>query len=89
MFITILYTTAPSIASFARVNMIETINGPRIEGQPAIGTIGMLLNFVVAFTILRFTADAFKACPNSVTCLILISITTNIQTSEIARVCGL
>lgn len=27
LFIAILYTTAPSIASFARVNMIETING--------------------------------------------------------------
>ena len=31
VFIAILYTTAPAIASFARVNMIETINGP--EGQ--------------------------------------------------------
>jgi cation/acetate symporter len=38
LFIAILYTTAPSIASFARVNMIETINGPSIEGQPATGT---------------------------------------------------
>lgn len=28
LFIAILYTTAPSLASFARVNMIETINGP-------------------------------------------------------------
>lgn len=32
VFIAILYTTAPAIASFARVNMIETINGPAMEG---------------------------------------------------------
>jgi cation/acetate symporter len=32
LFIAILYTTAPSIASFARVNMIETINGPEQTG---------------------------------------------------------
>jgi cation/acetate symporter len=38
LFIAILYTTAPSIASFARVNMIETINGPSVAGQPATGT---------------------------------------------------
>lgn len=31
-FIAILYTTAPSLASFARVNMIETINGPEQTG---------------------------------------------------------
>lgn len=31
LFIALLYTTAPSIAAFARVNMIQTINGP--EGQ--------------------------------------------------------
>ncbi len=31
-FIAILYTTAPSIASFARVNMIETINGTEQTG---------------------------------------------------------
>jgi len=31
LFIALLYTTAPSIAAFARVNMINTINGP--EGQ--------------------------------------------------------
>jgi cation/acetate symporter len=38
LFIAILYTTAPSIATFARVNMIETINGPSVAGQPATGT---------------------------------------------------
>jgi cation/acetate symporter len=38
LFIAILYTTAPSLAAFARVNMIETINGPAIEGQAATGT---------------------------------------------------
>ncbi|GAB5381344.1 MAG: cation acetate symporter [Aliiglaciecola sp.] len=32
VFIAILYTTAPSLASFARVNMIETINGPEQTG---------------------------------------------------------
>lgn len=32
LFIAILYTTAPSIASFARVNMIETINGTEQTG---------------------------------------------------------
>lgn len=31
-FIAILYTTAPSIATFARVNMIDTINGPQGQG---------------------------------------------------------
>ena len=32
LFIAILYTTAPSLASFARVNMIETINGQDMAG---------------------------------------------------------
>jgi cation/acetate symporter len=32
-FIAILYTTAPALASFARVNMIETINGPDATGM--------------------------------------------------------
>lgn len=32
VFIAILYTTAPAIASFARVNMIETINGANMQG---------------------------------------------------------
>lgn len=31
-FIAIVYTTAPSLASFARVNMIETINGKEMTG---------------------------------------------------------
>ncbi|MCF2947492.1 cation acetate symporter [Paraglaciecola aquimarina] len=38
LFIAVVYTTAPSIASFARVNMIETINGPTIDAQAATGT---------------------------------------------------
>ncbi|MEH6616278.1 MAG: sodium:solute symporter family protein [Porticoccus sp.] len=32
VFIAILYTTAPAVAAFARVNMIETINGPDSMG---------------------------------------------------------
>jgi cation/acetate symporter len=32
LFIALLYTTAPSIASFARVNMITTINGEDMQG---------------------------------------------------------
>lgn len=32
LFIAIIYTTAPAIASFARVNMIDTINGPDMAG---------------------------------------------------------
>lgn len=38
LFIAILYTTAPSIAAFARVNMIETINGSSLPGQAPTGT---------------------------------------------------
>lgn len=34
LFIAILYTTAPSLAAFARVNMIETINGTEQTGTP-------------------------------------------------------
>ena len=34
LFIALLYTTAPAIASFARVNMIETINGTDQTGTP-------------------------------------------------------
>jgi cation/acetate symporter len=34
LFIAILYTTAPAVAGFARVNMIETINGPSGHGTP-------------------------------------------------------
>jgi len=32
VFIGIMYTTIPALASFARVNMIETINGPEMTG---------------------------------------------------------
>ncbi|MFT4937710.1 MAG: cation/acetate symporter [Paraglaciecola sp.] len=35
LFIAFLYTTAPSLAAFARVNMIETINGTEQTGTPA------------------------------------------------------
>jgi cation/acetate symporter len=34
LFIAILYTTAPAVAGFARVNMIETINGTDMQGTP-------------------------------------------------------
>src|SRR5690606_10260078 len=32
LFIAILYTTAPAIAGFARVNMVNTLNGPESTG---------------------------------------------------------
>ncbi|MGO2509447.1 MAG: sodium:solute symporter family protein [Vibrio hibernica] len=32
LFISLLYTTAPAVAAFARVNLIETINGPDLKG---------------------------------------------------------
>ncbi|MCP3698396.1 MAG: cation acetate symporter [Aliivibrio sp.] len=35
LFISLLYTTAPAVAAFARVNMIETINGPDSQGVAA------------------------------------------------------
>jgi cation/acetate symporter len=35
LFIAILYTTAPAVAAFARVNMIETINGKDMQGVVA------------------------------------------------------
>ena len=35
LFISLLYTTAPGVAAFARVNMIETINGPDMQGVAA------------------------------------------------------
>ncbi|TGA70611.1 cation acetate symporter [Aliivibrio fischeri] len=35
LFISFLYTTAPAVAAFARVNMIETINGPDSQGVAA------------------------------------------------------
>jgi cation/acetate symporter len=34
LFIALLYTTAPAVASFARLNMIQTINGPELTGTP-------------------------------------------------------
>ncbi|MFT5677463.1 MAG: cation/acetate symporter [Paraglaciecola sp.] len=34
LFIALLYTTAPALAAFARVNMIETINGTEQSGTP-------------------------------------------------------
>lgn len=34
VFIAILYTTAPAVATFARVNMIETVNGTDMTGTP-------------------------------------------------------
>jgi cation/acetate symporter len=34
LFIAILYTTAPAVATFARVNMVETINGSDAQGTP-------------------------------------------------------
>lgn len=34
IFIAVLYTTAPAVASFARVNMITTINGVDAQGTP-------------------------------------------------------
>ncbi|MCZ4372110.1 sodium:solute symporter family protein [Vibrio diazotrophicus] len=35
LFISLLYTTAPGVAAFARVNLIETINGSDMQGVPA------------------------------------------------------
>ncbi|WP_020210852.1 sodium:solute symporter family protein [Gilvimarinus chinensis] len=35
IFIAILYTTAPAVAVFARVNMVDTINGPESQGVAA------------------------------------------------------
>ncbi|PHS75720.1 MAG: cation acetate symporter [Porticoccus sp.] len=45
VFIAILYTTAPAIASFARVNMIETINGPEGQGVPYEQAPGWITNW--------------------------------------------
>lgn len=36
LFISLLYTAAPGVAAFARVNMIETINGPDMQGVAAV-----------------------------------------------------
>ncbi|MFV0574750.1 MAG: sodium:solute symporter family protein [Vibrio sp.] len=35
LFISLLYTTAPAVASFARVNLIDTLNGPDLQGVQA------------------------------------------------------
>jgi cation/acetate symporter len=35
IFIAVLYTTAPAVAAFARVNLINTINGPEMQGVAA------------------------------------------------------
>lgn len=35
LFIAILYTTAPAVSAFARLNLIESINGPTQQGVPA------------------------------------------------------
>lgn len=35
IFIAILYTTAPAVAAFARINLIDTINGPDMKGVSA------------------------------------------------------
>ncbi len=45
LFIAILYTTAPSIASFARVNMIETINGVDQTGTDYINAPSWIKNW--------------------------------------------
>ena len=34
LFIAILYTTAPAVAAFARANLVQTINGPALQGTP-------------------------------------------------------
>ncbi len=45
LFIAILYTTAPAVASFARVNMINTINGVEGEGTPRAEAPGWISNW--------------------------------------------
>lgn len=45
LFIAILYTTAPSLASFARVNMIETINGVDQNGTEYTNAPGWIKNW--------------------------------------------
>lgn len=45
LFIAILYTTAPSLASFGRVNMIETINGTEQSGTPYAQAPSWILNW--------------------------------------------
>ncbi|MDP1696398.1 MAG: sodium:solute symporter family protein [Xanthomonadaceae bacterium] len=45
LFIAILYTTAPAVASFARVNMITTINGVDGQGTPRAEAPGWISNW--------------------------------------------
>jgi cation/acetate symporter len=45
LFIAILYTTAPAVASFARVNMINTINGVDGQGTPRAEAPGWISNW--------------------------------------------
>lgn len=45
LFISMLYTTAPAVAAFARVNMIETINGPDNQGVAAAEAPGWVTNW--------------------------------------------
>jgi cation/acetate symporter len=45
VFIAILYTTAPAVAAFARVNMIDTINGPDMKGVAATEAPGWYKNW--------------------------------------------
>ena len=45
VFIALLYTTAPSVAGFARVNMIETINGSDGQGTAYSDAPGWILNW--------------------------------------------
>lgn len=45
IFIAILYTTAPAVAAFARVNMIDSINGPDMKGVAAEQAPGWVTNW--------------------------------------------
>lgn len=45
LFIAILYTTAPAVAAFARLNMIQTINGPDMAGTPYAEAPGWITNW--------------------------------------------
>ncbi|MGF1871161.1 sodium:solute symporter family protein [Photobacterium indicum] len=45
LFISLLYTTAPAVAAFARINMIETINGPEMQGVSAEQAPGWVKNW--------------------------------------------
>ncbi|GAB6263882.1 cation acetate symporter [Photobacterium sp. CCB-ST2H9] len=45
LFIAFLYTTAPAVAAFARINMFETINGPDMQGVAAEQAPGWVTNW--------------------------------------------